>query len=312
MASFDEIFEIHLDELNWIIKKSRFLLSEQKWVKNITESWALVERFVINMLEKFIPPRFKIVSWYIASYENLKRSDQLYQADIIIRDANIMPLIEISAWIEIVSIESVCWIIEVKRTLKAWKTKNINKDSPILKAIDHLDKIVKQSWIQKDDNTNLFPWNTSWRWIDWPYTSNPFIWVIWLQWSKAVGWDITLEQWEKVKDYIKTHDSMIDFIWTLDGSCILPYKAWTISIPHVRSDNLTWEKIWAEYYFCAWSNACSKTNSNWKMNKEIIFKKVIWFILSYLQLTSWKSLTTIWDPKDSYHNKYYLNAHSEN
>jgi hypothetical protein len=90
-----------------------------------TSGW-ICEQFVRQTLEKYIVPgQFRITSGFIATPKLLDGQQNLPQCDILIVDRYLPPLLRLEGTgIEVVPRQSVCGIIEVKRSLNA---KNIRE-----------------------------------------------------------------------------------------------------------------------------------------------------------------------------------------
>lgn len=149
MPSYKDLFEVHLKYIDYILAKT--LLSNQ-FLKNISTSGADVEIGIREILRSVLPKRFHVTHGYIVSAKDATCDPKVSrQIDIIIVDT----LVEHSIFrvddhsgMEVVPIESVLGIFEVKRTL--------NKES-ILKSIEHLEQIILQLNIGKNNPLKVFP-----------------------------------------------------------------------------------------------------------------------------------------------------------
>jgi hypothetical protein len=101
--------------------------------------------------------------------------------------------------IEVVPVESVVGVIEIKRTL----TKETYE-----KAVEHLEKIIKDSGIVKNDDTNILLGMKSGFGLSTPFRSNPIIGIISLSSKKAIEF-LPLVQNEVLNN--------LDFIYSFDG-----------------------------------------------------------------------------------------------
>jgi len=141
----DKIYKLFLDELNFIESSSYFAHQE---MKNADDCGGLVEIAIRKFLSEVIGERFKITHGYIYSKSNKAISPQI---DIIITDklvSHTLKKFEYLDNMEIVPIEAVVGIFELKRTLKKQQLTN---------ARDHLDKIVNFVPVEKNHPTRYLP-----------------------------------------------------------------------------------------------------------------------------------------------------------
>ncbi len=95
----------------------------------------MVESYVKELIKKHIPENYRVCSGYIATTETINSEDNLLQHDLIIVDNRIPSIYKFGiSDIEIVAAESVCGIIEIKRTLN---------EKIIKEAISHLERTYK-------------------------------------------------------------------------------------------------------------------------------------------------------------------------
>lgn len=126
------IQKINDAEMELIKQQSALLLQKRANGFNgeLKSSGAIIENYIKGLLSKHLPKGYRICSGYIATADSMQSDANLIQHDIIIFDERIPPIHSFGIGdIEVVCAESVCGIIEVKRTL--------TKDS-LKSAIGHL------------------------------------------------------------------------------------------------------------------------------------------------------------------------------
>lgn len=120
MQKLEKIQEVYDAEIDLIIKQSSLLLQKMANGFNgeLKTSGAIVENYLKEIIRKHLPLGFRICSGYIATSESITDINNLIQHDIIIIDDRNPTLYKFGVGdIEIVQAESVCGVIEVKRTL---------------------------------------------------------------------------------------------------------------------------------------------------------------------------------------------------
>jgi hypothetical protein len=171
MPSYRDLFQVHLTYADYIREKS---LLVHQYVRNISVTGSGVENEVRAVLRSIIPERFRITTGYIVSAENRNIEPTVSpQVDILIVDTLVphsLWLVDPGQGIEIVPLEAVVGIIEVKRTLDA---------SSLHSAVSHLTEILTRSRVRKDDDTGYIPGGlTAGNGLTVPYRSNPLIGII--------------------------------------------------------------------------------------------------------------------------------------
>lgn len=302
MPKFNTIYDLYLEKAQHAINMSDIFLQKKWWLRNLKETWDVVENFIRDLLREFLPrSRFRIVTWYIASSQNIENNEQLYQCDVIIADESIPSIAILWNWIEIVPKEAVCGIIEIKRSLT-----NLSQDKPYIKAIDHLNTIISSTWITKDDWLNTLPWAIECWWMmkSW-FRTNPLVWII------------ALKNWYKRKTYIdkllmdtileiESTNSLLDFVRTLDWTSLMTNSNWKVITKNYRERNDSWVRLdlanhqWNKNYV-----------QNWDTSKVKVFARCIWFIIAYLSQTTWYPITKWSSESDTwmewFFNKYFYN-----
>lgn len=243
MPTIHQLHEIYLQQLKSVIKESELLLQKEGGLDGeLKTSGSMCESFIKTTLESLcIPGQFRVVSGYIATPTLLKEGKNLPQCDLIIVDKHIPPLFKFAnSDIEVVPRESVCGLIEIKRSLtrESLYRQNETKESG---ALAQLNKIVstlgETNTLKTDQVLNAFNRHVGFH----NYSSDkPLIGVIALQ-NKLT--DFKTEVCKQVSDA----DSLVDFVWTIDGYAIIPslYNGTQLLYySHTaRPKSITWAKL---------------------------------------------------------------------
>jgi hypothetical protein len=141
----DSLYKLFLGELKFFEEKSYFASQS---MKNQDDCGELVELAIRKFLREIIGERFKITHGYIYSSANKQLSPQI---DIIITDTFVphnLKRFDYLDNLEIVPVEAVVAIFELKRTLRP---------SSLKAAGVHLQKIFDEVPLQKDRSDNYLP-----------------------------------------------------------------------------------------------------------------------------------------------------------
>jgi hypothetical protein len=141
----DSLYKLFLDELKFFEEKSYFASQS---MKNQDDCGELVELAIRKFLREIIGERFKITHGYIYSSANKRLSPQI---DIIITDTFVphtLKRLDYLDNLEIVPVEAVVAIFELKRTLRP---------SSLKAAGVHLQKIFDEVPLRKDLPDNYLP-----------------------------------------------------------------------------------------------------------------------------------------------------------
>ena len=155
MNKRDKIYNIYKAEFELVKEQSAILLQCKKNGFNgeLKESGYLVEIFVKDLLRRYLPVGYRICSGYIATNELLSSSDNLIQHDLIIVDDRIPSLYKFAYGdVEIVPVEAVCGIIEVKRTLTRTSLNNAIGHLSMISQDLEKDKSAKKSKLLCENN----------------------------------------------------------------------------------------------------------------------------------------------------------------
>jgi len=210
MPTITDLYNIHLRQLDLTLAESDLLLQKEGGLDGeLKTSGSLCEQFMRRTLAEYIVPgQFRITSGYIATPDLLAQKRNLPQCDVLIADCHIPALLRLSgAEIEVLPIESVIGLIEVKRTL----TKKTLSD-----ALDHLQKVIDSTGraltLKTDKKLNGFN-----KYVGFHNNSSnkPLLGVVAL--TSGMN-DFASE----VSELIVEKKSLVDFVWTLDGFALVP------------------------------------------------------------------------------------------
>lgn len=169
--TYKSLYKSHADFLRYCLEKSH--LSHQ-YLKNIRQSGDDVEWEVREILKQIIPERFKVTHWYIVNAKNDTDEPSISpQCDVIIVDT-LVPhrifTIDYKNGSEIVPLESVVWILEIKRKLDHTSLK---------KAIEQIKRIKETVEIKKDNQEKYIPWGLKLGGaLGGGYNNNPLLWIL--------------------------------------------------------------------------------------------------------------------------------------
>jgi hypothetical protein len=245
MPTIHQLHSIYLQQLKSIIKESELLLQKEGGLDGeLKTSGSICENFIKKILENLcVPGQFRVVSGYIATPDLLKDDRNLPQCDLIIVDKHIPPLFKFfNSDIEVVPRESVCGLIEIKRSLtKDSLYKYDEKTTKEYGGLGQLKKIIRvlgeTDTIKFSQTLNAFNRHVGFH----NYSSNkPLIGVIALE-NRINNFHI------EVPTTVHQTDSLVDFVWTIDGYALIPgfyYNNQFVYYSHTaRPKNATWGKL---------------------------------------------------------------------
>lgn len=203
---FKDILNLHIKYIDYLLEKS--YLSHQS-VKNINLSGSEIENEIRFLFKSILPERFKITHGYILSAEDNKSEPIISnQVDMIIVDTLVPHKIftlDKENGMEIVPVESVVGIFEIKRTL----------DKKALKsALNQLSKITKRVGIKKDDETHYLSGGLKCNGLISGIYSNPILGILSL--------DYDLPRREDTITLITEKKLGLDLVASLNGLLIAP------------------------------------------------------------------------------------------
>jgi len=193
MTRLSDLIDVHLKETEAVIAQSMLLLQKKTDGQSgeLKTSGDLVESYVRNFIRQISPDGIRVTSGYIVNPMTFKGEQNLPQHDIVLSHKAIPPLFSIiEDKIDIVPVESMVGIIEVKRTL--------TKES-IQSAHSHILKTYNE--VIKDFKTKELDYNTLGITLR-PSTQSPMFGII--------GLKSELSQ-KDIQDLIDPN--LIDFVW---------------------------------------------------------------------------------------------------
>jgi hypothetical protein len=196
MARLTELIEVHLKETDAVISQSSLLLQKKEGGQSgeLKSSGNLVENFVKDFIEKISPSGIKVTSGYIVNPKTFKEKTNLPQHDIILSNRMSAPLFSIiDGQIEIVPIESMVGIIEVKRTLTSESIKNAQNQ-----IRNSYENVIKE-YRTKEEENNTLSITTQ------PGTTSPLFGII------GLTSELTLNDINSIID-----PNLIDFVWAFN------------------------------------------------------------------------------------------------
>ncbi len=231
MPTYKDIFNLNLRYIEYLLAKTSLT---HGYMRNINVSGSEIEQEVRRLLRNLLPQRFHVTHGYIISAENQQTEPRISpQVDAIIVDT-LVPhsifIIDQHSGMEVVPIEAVVGVFEIKRTLT--KESLLNKKDG---AFKHVRDICNTVGIRKDNDGMFLPGGVeiypfirtipqeffSLRGEDilklshnqpQGYYSNPIIGIIGVEHVNNLG--VKLEQWTEKK---QVDLSMIDLLFSING-----------------------------------------------------------------------------------------------
>lgn len=257
----DNLYKLFLDELAFFNNSSEVAHKELKSVK---DCGGLAETAIRKLLQEVLGNRFKVTHGYVFSSAHQKLSPQV---DIIIVDTLVphtLKRFEYSNGLEIVPVESIVAIFEVKRTL--------SKDK-IIEAADHLKKTIEFIPIIKDSPIRYLPGGIQLiKPIEGGLFSNPMIGILGLNHNESIS------DCKNLSEYM-----FLDIVYSFDGYLIgtqNPEKTNSFKALSRRNENDV-----VKYNAL---NFCNKKPQ--QLSKEEVLKMAIGFLICYLTDTSGRML----------------------
>jgi hypothetical protein len=210
MPTITDLFNVHLRQLELTLAESDLLLQKEGGLDGeLKTSGSLCEQFLRQTLAKYVVPgQFRVTSGYIATPNLLVNKQNLPQCDILIADNQTPALLRLSnSEIEVLPIEAIIGLIEAKRTL----TKKSLSD-----ALDHLAKVIestgRKSTFKTDKVLNGF---NKYAGLHNNSSNKPLVGVV----ALTSGMN---DFGKEVSELISEKNSIVDFVWTLDGFALVP------------------------------------------------------------------------------------------
>ncbi|MEQ8925702.1 MAG: hypothetical protein RLO81_07785 [Fulvivirga sp.] len=185
MATYNNIFDLNVKYIEYLLAKSLFT---HQYVKNVQESGSGLESEIRILFSKLIPKRFKVTHGYIASAQSVNQSPSVSpQVDLIIVDTFVphsLFVIDDDKGLEIVPVESVVGIFEIKRTLNRKSLLGTKKSKG---ALEHLHDICRSVNIRKNNSTKYLPGGLQiGGGISGGLSSNPFLGILSIDYSDVL------------------------------------------------------------------------------------------------------------------------------
>jgi len=279
--TFKDIFNLNIKYIEYLLAKTHL---SQFYVNNIQVAGSEIEREIRDLLHKLIPKRFSVTHGYIIAAKDSNEEPTISpQVDIIIVDTLVphsIYVVDEASGIEVVPVEAVVGIFEIKRTLNKVSFLGSTKRNP--GAVKHLKDICVAANVTKTDKSMFLPGGLglgpSFS-SDSGYSPNPIVGVITV--DHIEGINEKMEKW--IVENKVLNDSLLDIIVSLNGFLV------TIgtkdnsgkSIPtiiHVR-------KSVERDTFCVFREG---TDENY--SKGEIVSRALGYIVSYLAGSSGKAI----------------------
>lgn len=153
--TFKDLVSLNIKYLEYVREKTYII---HQYIKNVNDSGGEVENEIRNLLGSFLPSRYKVTHGYILSAKNQTDEPLVSpQVDVIIVDTLVPHSIFVfddKTGMEVVPVESVIGLFEVKRTLdKTSLLGTSNKKG----AIRHLYDIVNSVGVEKNNSDRYLP-----------------------------------------------------------------------------------------------------------------------------------------------------------
>lgn len=205
MSKLSTIHSAYIEEMKAILKSSELLLQKEKNALSgeLKTSGKFCEDFIKSLITTHVPNHLRVTSGYILDSEKKDNDENLPQFDLLLVDNSVPPIFRFkNADIEVVPVESVCGIFEIKRYINKNNIKEfIEKLTKSILAYDGLTKSAPYS----GNIINTANMSTSIR--------SPLIGII----SLTSDLDTNISSLDDIPN-------IIDFIWSIDGFSVIPHR----------------------------------------------------------------------------------------
>jgi hypothetical protein len=254
--SYRQMFEIHASYVQWVAAKARSALL----LPNFRASGEIVEASVREFLSSFLPRRFRVTHGHIVRSVDQRAEPVISrQIDVIIVDSNVLNslfVLDPSSGLEVVPVECVCGIIEVKKRLTidslfgdvdskrlaSDPSKSINKSggqAAKIGALPFLFSIEQQLGIDKT-TSNMFVFSGQeikgglGVTVDGFFRSNPLVGVIALEHDASLYAGASNDRLLERMQEFRSASSLprIDMVSSLDGFLLTTAKVGSGSADH--------------------------------------------------------------------------------
>ncbi len=301
MAIVSEIFSAYYKELSALSASTQLFLRDESGtgINSGNDSGAEAEIIIRDLLSRYLPGRFRVVTGYIVDREVCETNKNIPQVDVIVVDKTYPPLARFGSGVEIVCAESVCAVFEIKRSFK-----NGRSYDPVSEGIEQIANIVKSTGLTKNDNTctmtdGIGLGNS----LSSPCRSNPLVGVIAHRFAsdiELIDEEITESDSDaccrleaKVKEKIAEYSAPLDIIWSLDGF-LMTTRTQVENESEDEKSEITTHRVRPEHV--------SYGHKNHSHYPESALAHFIGFVLSYLTFTTGKPL------KPEVVNDYFFKA----
>lgn len=212
MPTYKDIFNLNLKYIEYLLEKTSLT---QGYIRNLNVTGSEIEQEVRHLLRNILPQRFHVTHGYIISAPNKAEEPAVSpQVDVIIVDTMVphsIFIVDQHSGMEVVPIEAVVGVFEVKRTLNRSSLLGTKKE---VGAIKHLRDIYNLVGIRKDD---LRTYLTGGILIE-PsitgngYLSNPLIGIIGVDHEENIGQEL----FARIKNG-RIDFGMIDIVFSIHG-----------------------------------------------------------------------------------------------
>jgi hypothetical protein len=210
MSKLSTIHAAYIEEMRAILKSSELLLQKEKNALSgeLKTSGKFCEDFIKSLITTHTPNHLRVTSGYILDSEKKDNDTNLSQFDLLLVDDSVPPIFRFkNADIEVVPVESVCGIFEIKRYINKNNIKDfIEKLSKSVLDYDGLTKSAPYS----GNTINTANMSTSIR--------SPLIGII------SLTSDLNINNTS-----LNDTPNVIDIIWSIDGFAAIPHRHITTS-----------------------------------------------------------------------------------
>ncbi len=155
MPTYRDLFELNMKYMDYLIAKTSL---SHGYLKNIQMTGAEIEYEVRDLLRNLLPRRFHVTHGYIVSAKNMDDEPTVSpQVDVIIVDTLVphsLFMVDQQSGMEIVPVDAVVGIFEVKRTLDKNSLRGNTKEKG---AINQVNDICECIEIRKDNQGRYLP-----------------------------------------------------------------------------------------------------------------------------------------------------------
>jgi len=271
--TFKDLVSLNTKYMEYVRQKTYVM---HQYVKNVKDSGGEVENEVRKLLGSFLPSRYKVTHGYILSSNNQTDEPLISpQVDTIVVDTLVPHSIFVfddRTGMEVVPVEAVVGVFEVKRTLNKSSLLGTSKQKG---AIEHLYDIVSSVGIKKDNPVSYLPGGVLiGRGMSGGSKSNPIVGILGIDHVKSLYEQDKVGYIENIKlaackttpfDFVDVVGSMNGFMYAIVDN--LPPHNFKIANPRQKD---------MEYKY-------GLMIENKSRSKTCIVARIFGYILAYLQ-----------------------------